>query len=359
MKKVVIHYFTGTGNTAHSVKIISAKLQAKGYDVDVRQVIKDVLPPEESYDYHIVAFPVLSWSAPVIMKRYLHMMPVSKGAGTAILAVNGTIFHKGNLIKGYTGQALEQVEGILKKKNYNVFLSANASFPDNWTQATNPPDKKDTEAIFPLGEAEVLCFAENFMDEKRELYRCGRFNRMWSGLIAALFGFIGRRALGKFYVADENCNGCSLCAKSCPVHAIKMSHKKPHWNFSCEDCNRCINICPERAIQVSGPLLIIQLIINTGLIIWAILAILKYVPLWLASETFGGLNTLLSSPGSALVLTAEIILILIATFFIHWLSFVPFDAFFRLLMWIPGVRRYFGRSYTKNYRRYMAPGFKP
>ncbi|HPS96202.1 MAG TPA: hypothetical protein PK115_06365, partial [Bacteroidales bacterium] len=88
-----------------------------------------------------------------------------------------------------------------------------------------------------------------------------------------------------------------------------------------------------------------------------IMAILKYVPLWLASETSGWLNTLLS--GSAFILTAEIILITIATFFIHWLSFVPIDAFFRLLMWIPGVRRYFGRSYTKNYRRYMAPGFKP
>ncbi len=346
MEKVFIHYFTGTGNTAHSVKIISAKLIASGYKVGVRQVKKDVLPPDEYYDYHIFAFPVLSWAAPSAMKRYIHKMPESNGAKTAILAVNGTVFYKGKLVRGYTGQALEDVESILKKKNYKVFLTADASFPDNWTQATNPPDKKDTEAIFPLGEAEVLSFVENFINGKKELYRCGRFNRMWSKAIASLFGMVGRRVLGKFYIADENCNGCSLCAKSCPAGTIKMKNKKPQWDSNCEDCNRCINICPENAIQVSVPIMIFQFILNTGLIILSIWAILKYIPLWVPSD-------------KTFLIGLEIVLIFIAIVFTHWLSFVPIDAFFKLISKIPAVRRFFGRSYTKKYRRYIAPGFKP
>ena len=367
--RTIIHYFTGTGNTAHSVKIISAKLQAAGNDVIIRQIKKGVLPPDETFDFHVFAFPVLSWAAPVLMKQYIGRMPVSTGAKTAVLAVNGTVFYNGKLLEGYTGQALEQVERVLRKKNYDVFLTANASFPDNWTQVTNPPGEKDTNTIFPLGEAEVLCFVEDFINGKRELYRCGGFNKVWSGSIAFLFGLMGRRVLGKFYIADENCNGCSLCAKLCPVKTIKMSHKKPHWGFNCESCNRCINVCPEKAIQVSVPLLIMQLVINTGLIVWAILATLKYVPLWLAgnissavavhsaSTLTSSLSTLSSSAIS--ILAAEIILILVATLLIHWLSFVPIDFIFRLLMRIPGVRRFFGKSYTKNFRRYTAPGFRP
>lgn len=357
MKTAAIHYFTGTGNTAHAVKLIAEQLKVSsldasddvaGYEVTIRQVKKGILPPSEPFDYHIFAFPVLSWAAPALMKRYIRKMPVSKGTKAAILAINGSIFHNGELVKGYTGQALEQAESILKREKYDVFLTANASFPDNWTQATNPCSKEDTEAIFLLGEAEVRQFTEDFIQEKRSLYRCGQFNKIWSNIISALFGMIGRRALGKFYIADENCTGCAVCAKMCPVKTIKMDHHKPqnrpYWGINCEDCNRCINICPERAIQVSVPLLILQFVINTGIIIWAIWAILAYMPLWFHTDKI-------------FLIGAEIILIIIATLLIHWVSFVPIDALFRILLKIPGVRRFFSMSYTKKFRRYKAPGF--
>jgi Pyruvate/2-oxoacid:ferredoxin oxidoreductase delta subunit/flavodoxin len=346
MSKVIIHYFTGTGNTAHSVNLISEQLQAVGYEVKSWQVKKDVLPPDEVSDYHIFAFPVLSWAAPVIMKRYLRKMPDDKGTKTAILAINGAIFNNGKLVKGYTGQALEQVENILKRKKYDVFLTGNASFPDNWTQVTNPCSVQDTEAIFPLGEAEVQVFIENFLPKKRELYRCGLFNRFWSYLTAGLFGAIGRRFLGKFYIADEHCTGCSICAKKCPVSTIKMNHKMPYWGNNCEDCNRCINICPEKAIQVSVPLFILQTSINLGLTIWAIWAILVYIPRWLQINKI-------------FLISTEIALIIIATLLLLWVSFVPIDAFFRLLLRNLRVRRFFSISYTTKFRRYTAPGFNP
>ena len=79
MSKVIIHYFTGTGNTAHSVKLISEQLQAAGHEVKIRPVKKGVLPPGEVFDYHIIAFPVLSWSAPVMMKHYLRKKPQGNG----------------------------------------------------------------------------------------------------------------------------------------------------------------------------------------------------------------------------------------------------------------------------------------
>lgn len=344
MPKVIIHYFTGTGNTAHSVKLMSEQLQSLGYEVKIRQVKKEVLPPNEASDYHIFAFPVLSWAAPVIMKRYLRKMPGGKGTKTAILAINGAIFHDGRLVKGYTGQALEQVEIILKRKKYDVILTGNASFPDNWTQVTNPCSVKDTDVIFPLGEAEVRVFTESFLSGKRELYRCGFFNRFWSSLTAGLFGTIGRRVLGKFYIADERCTGCSICVKSCPAGTIRMYRKMPYWDNNCEDCNRCINICPEQAIQVSVPLFILQTIVNLSLTIWAIWAILVYIPKWIQIN-------------KVFLFSTEIALIIISSLLILWLTVVPIDAFFRMLIRNPGVRRFFSISYTTKFRRYTAPGF--
>lgn len=346
MANIIIHYFTGTGNTAHCVKLMTESLQSHGHEVKIWQVRQHVLPPAGDFDYHIIAFPVLAFAAPVIMKKYIHKMPRVDGIKTAMLAVNGCIIHDGKLIKGFTGHALEQLEKILLHKNYDVFLTGNASFPENWTQTTNPCSPEDIKAIFPQGEAEAKVFIQKFLLQKKELYRCGVSNKLWSYQLAGLFGFIGRRALGKFYVADERCTGCAICAKSCPAGTISMWHKTPRWATTCEDCNRCINVCPEQAIQVSLPLFAIQTIINFILTAWAIWAIIVFVPDWT------GLPLL---P----LIFLEALLIVAATLFLLWVLAVPFDAFFRLLMRIPRVRRFFSISYTRKFRRYVAPGFDP
>lgn len=343
MTKTIIHYFTGTGNTAHAVKMITEQLQNNGHEVKISKLKKGILPPDEDADYHIIAFPVLSWAAPVMMKQYVKRMPLSAGSKTAILAVNGAIVSHEKLVKGFTGQALEEISRILRRKKYDVFLTGNASFPDNWTQFTNPPTKEEAELILSLGENDVRQFITCFIQGKRLIYRCGSLNRIWTYLISLLFGYIGRRALGKFYIADEHCTACGICAKSCPAQTIRMSDKKPYWTSTCEDCNRCINLCPEQAIQVSVPLLILQASINIVLTVWAIWAILVYVPEWIQ------MNPLV-------LVCTEVIFIILATIALLWVCIVPIDAFFRLLLRNKKIRRFFSKSYTKGFRRYMAPG---
>lgn len=346
MASIRIHYFTGTGNTAHAVHLVHERLVSAGHAVKSADIAKTSLSPDETADFLIFAFPVLSWAAPVMMKRYIRRMPRSAGNRTAILAVNGAIYRAGKLVQGFTGQALEQAEYILKRKGYDVSLTGNASFPDNWTQVTNPCSPEDTEAIFPVGESAVHAFADDFLAGKRELYRCGAFNKIWTYLVAGLFGLLGRRFLGKFYIADERCTGCGFCARTCPAHTITMRQKKPAWGTTCEDCNRCINLCPEQAVQVSLPLFILHTVINFSLTIWAIRTIILHAPDWIQT-------------GPALRISLEAILITAVTAFLLWFSMVPVDALFRHLLRIPSVHSFFCRSYTRRYRRYKAPGFNP
>jgi len=346
MKTIFIHYFTGTGNTAHSVKMIAEKLKQNDFKVELFQVKKGTVPPSITPDFHIVAFPVLSWAAPVLMKKYLSMFSPETHAPTSILAVQGALMHDGKIERGYSGQALEEIEKMLRRKNYEVFYTAVATFPDNWTQVTNPCSPEEIEQIFTLGNSEVEQFITNFLHMKHELFRCGTGNKIWTYLTSLLFGLIGRRILGKFYIADDHCTGCEICVKSCPVSTIRMDAGKPWWGTHCEDCNRCINICPEKAIQVSVPLFIIQTIISISLTIWAIVAILRY-------------SHLLIDMPEIYLIYLEIALIIAASFLLLWVSIVPIDAFLRLLMKIPRVRKFFSKSYTAGYRRYIAPGFKP
>lgn len=345
--RTIIYYFSGTGNTAHAVTMIREQLEAAGHTVECWPISDDALPPVENYGYQIFAFPILSWSAPAIMKRFIRKTNFSTNAKTAILAINGgLITHNGTLVKGYSGQALEQVERMLNRKKSNVFLSSNASFPDNWTQATNPCSPEDSETIIRLGEVEVNRFIQDFLSEKQGLFRCGTSNQVWSFVIAGLFGLFGRRMLGKFFIADNHCTGCSLCAKTCPVRNIQMVRKKPVWKSRCEDCNRCINLCPEKALQVSVPLMVIHIVLNFGLTIWAIVEIVHRVPEWIPL------------PGLPMI-GLEAILIVVATVFLAWFSLVPLDRFLQFWLRFPGIRRFASISYTKKFRRYVAPGFNP
>lgn len=321
-------------------------MKSAGHTVTVVQVVHDVVPSKTDADLHLIAFPVLSWAPPAMMSRYLRRFPQMKGTKVAVLAINGALLRDGKLLAGYTGQALEQAEKILRRKKMDVFLTGNASFPDNWTQMTNPCGADEALVIIEQGERQVHAFARQFLAEERMLYRCGFWNTVWSKLIAVGFGKIGRKVLGTFYIADSACTGCALCVKTCPANTIVMENKLPRWKSHCEDCNRCINLCPEKAIQVSMPLMLIQLTLNLALSIWFVTGFLNFASLLLPDFLW-------------LKILVDIPLVVLALYLSCWVTLVPLDYLFRLFMGVPAVRRYFTKSVTKAYRRYAAPGFKP
>ena len=53
------------------------------------------------------------------------------------------------------------------------------------------------------------------------------------------------------YFITEDCRGCSLCLKSCPVHAITGIFKQRHVinSAACIDCGTCAVVCAASAIE--------------------------------------------------------------------------------------------------------------
>ena len=55
--------------------------------------------------------------------------------------------------------------------------------------------------------------------------------------------------ISKDYNVNENCTGCGICLKLCPVENIEMTDGKPSFKNNCEQCLSCIHYCPQKAIN--------------------------------------------------------------------------------------------------------------
>ncbi len=63
------------------------------------------------------------------------------------------------------------------------------------------------------------------------------------------------------YKINENCNGCTLCARNCPVDAINGVVKEKHEIIEkrCVECGVCGNVCAQGAITDSRGVVCVKL----------------------------------------------------------------------------------------------------
>jgi len=252
--KILIFYFSGTGNSKQVARWISEFAAARSIEcrvLDISRTDISQLEPLDSNAFIIIISPVHGFNYPKITLDFIRRFPSGKNK---IVLMNTRAGMKiGSFITpGLTGIAFILSSLLLKRKGYKIVGQIPFDMPSNWISIHPALRENAVKFIYQKNyyraekHAEKIFFGKNDFLAFRDLIQ--------DILIAPVslgYYLVGRYAFAKTFYASYKCDNCDICIKQCPVNAIEKINNHPYWNFNCESCMKCMNSCPKRAIETS------------------------------------------------------------------------------------------------------------
>jgi len=231
----MILYFSGTGNSRFTAELIGSEL--KDEVISLNDLIKqeDYRVFESEKPYVIVA-PVYAWQLPRIVRDYIRRCRFMGNRQMYFVLTCGS-----NL-----GNAQQYAKQLTEKLGMEYKGMAEIVMPENYITMFKAPSPKAGRRIIKKAEKKIVSTAHIIRDG-------GMLN--YSSPKAKLLSSVVNVTFYKFFMGDkkfavtQNCNGCGLCAKKCPVNNIELSGDKPMWQGNCTQCMACICGCPKEAIE--------------------------------------------------------------------------------------------------------------
>ncbi|HPG50812.1 MAG TPA: EFR1 family ferrodoxin [Spirochaetota bacterium] len=253
-RKLVIYYLTGTGNALKAARWFEDLAQARGMTavlIPIDRFRRPIAPPPSEDTLVGFLFPTHGFCLPWYMLKFMLAFPRGRNRLFCLNTYAGTTLGR-IALPGLSGLALILPAIVMSLKGYQVRGLVSLNLPSNWISLHPGLTDHAVSVLVEHCKKKTGKYAEALFSGGRAL----------QGLISLPFDlavspvavgylFVGHFWLAKMYMASSDCDGCAICANSCPMNALVMKNGRPYWTFHCESCMRCINICPKKAIQVS------------------------------------------------------------------------------------------------------------
>lgn len=227
----MIFYFSGTGNSKWVAKNIAERINDKVYDISKLNEIPEIKKEKQIG----LVFPIYAWGIPEPMILFAKKITKSNAFTFGICTCGAD-----------AGIALKKLSKIYQLDScYSVIMPSNYIIGEDIEKECIILNKIEN------AKKEIDKISREIM-QKQKIYRVneGKYPKLKSTIVNTGFNKFARTTK-PFYVDKEKCNGCGLCAKSCPASTITLVDGNPIWNTKCYQCLRCINYCPQKAIQYS------------------------------------------------------------------------------------------------------------
>lgn len=238
--KILIYYFTGTGNTALCAEALAKSMTGQGAEVDIHPIEAfnhSEIPDPGSYDRIGIGYPVHAWNAPNIVFHFIKRLPLGDGKMTFLFNSVGDPF--------LDGGATVMLRKALNRQGYRVFHES--SFVMGANILVSYPDEMVKQLYF-IAVKRAEKFASEILQGVERYAYSGILRRIITGFVSGLEHF-GVKMIGILYGADKTCDLCGVCVKACPTGNISVKGQRIRFGFKCELCMRCVNKCPKFAIK--------------------------------------------------------------------------------------------------------------
>ena len=224
----MIFYFSGTGNSAWAARQLARLTGDEACDITTLKVLPDLDGARQIG----VVFPIYAWGTPEIMVEFAKKLPKTQAFTFGVCTCGAD-----------AGHAMKQFS-----KLYPLSSSYSLVMPNNYIIGSDTDEESEISQKITAARAELQRISD-------EIQRQQPVYRVHEGGLAGVkshfvnFGFNRFARSAKPFFAQDSCNGCGLCARNCPAHAITLQEGKSIWAAQCYQCMRCINECPQQAIQ--------------------------------------------------------------------------------------------------------------
>ena len=243
-KRVLVLWYSQTGQTRRYARLIGCILEGKGLTVDARDMQefdKKLLP---NYDLIVFGTPVFYYDTPSNVSEWLKTIPSIEGTPVAAFVSFG----------GPEGNQYNSSSHILKllagrggvPVGRDTFRNV-ASYP---TPKWDNPKQISGQHLPDAGTYDqVRRFTAEVMKRiaRGETISVGYEVALREGLSLLPLVWMNKKAISKHTVNAIKCIGCQTCVRKCPTKAINPSMQTVDRD-KCLACFGCLNNCPADAV---------------------------------------------------------------------------------------------------------------
>ncbi len=236
-KKILIYYFSGTGNTLLAVKEMAKTFRKAGMEVLLHRLEKSDPSRVDLNSTLGLAFPVAVQSTYPFVWDFLEKLPEGKGAEVFMV----------DTLAAFSGGIVGPLRNLLRKKGYRTIGAKEIRMPSNFYPRKIDSEKNARKRERGLKEAREYALA--LLAGEARWGRVPIFSDLMKILSRNRHPWKYMRRLGRGFVVDkEKCSRCRSCAELCPVGNIRLEDY-PVFSDRCRQCLRCVALCPRNAIS--------------------------------------------------------------------------------------------------------------